>query len=133
MNRSKKIAYAVAVSLASGAVMVVVLWWGGGLSGQAAERTGWITAIAAVPLLVVVAAWVWALRPGTQAIEPMEVAPRRHAAQAGDTATMFSLALRLAERGDVAGAEQWYRRAAAVGHTGAMVARDNLLEERGKD
>ncbi|TDQ46144.1 serine/threonine-protein kinase [Actinorugispora endophytica] len=57
--------------------------------------------------------------------------PRQPAPADEDPATLFDRGLRLRERGDVAEAEQWYRRAAETGHTDAMFTLGLLHRDRG--
>ncbi|UPT20568.1 tetratricopeptide repeat protein [Thermobifida alba] len=64
-----KILLALTATLLWGGGVAVMVWVAGGWSWQAAERAGWLAAIAAL-LLPATGLWVWALRPGAQAAEP---------------------------------------------------------------
>lgn len=65
------------------------------------------------------------LRGRGRSEEGMEL--HRRAAEAGDVASMCTLAELAEDRGDLAEAETWFRRAAEAGHPGAQEDLDGLL------
>jgi len=109
--------------LAVGVSVVVLVGWGTGLANELAGVGSFIlTAVAAVPAI---AAW----RRDTES-------KRRNGSRTGnagavDVDALVNLGRMAKNQGRLDEAEQWFRKAADTGHTGAMVDLGLLLQMRG--